>query len=257
MEYIFYGDESGTTGSDPCYSIGLLGVPADKLVSFNAYVQKLKKNRGIVGELKWSKIKNSAGQTNICVDILCMVLKTSCCFHSIVVEKSIYKNWYIDREKAFYQTYTYLLKNMAKQFSHGLNVYIDQKTDKYSRQGEVVGIIANNMLTKIGVASNVRAVEMQDSKEHFGLQVIDILTGSVNSGYMKFLNKDLELSKSKELAFVKMSAVLGWDKLHYDTYPNKHFNIWHFPMDNRARPATKQIKPNFNIDLALKTDFSL
>nr|MBF4353931.1 DUF3800 domain-containing protein [Vibrio anguillarum] len=108
MDFLVFGYESGTTGSDRCYSIGLLCVPKDKISEFNDYVLKLKTKRGIVGELKWSKIKNSSGQANICVDLLSMVLRSSCCFHSIIVDKSIYKNWRTDRERAFYQTYTYL-----------------------------------------------------------------------------------------------------------------------------------------------------
>lgn len=247
MNYLVYGDESGTTGSDLCYSIGLLCVPKSKINEFNDYVLKLKKDRGIVGELKWSKIKNSAGQANICVDLLSMVLKSSCCFHSIVVEKSIYNNWKTNREKAFYQTYTYLLKNTAKLVKSKLVVLIDQKCDKYKKNDEVIGIVANNMLAKLGTEKTIQDVTMNDSKEHLGLQVVDILTGAVNSGYMKFLNPKLTLSLAKEAAFIKMANMLGWDKFVYDTYPNKDFNIWHFPSENRARPATKSIEPNFNI----------
>lgn len=249
MDYLAYGDESGTTGSDRCYSIGLLCIPKSKLSEFDDYVLNLKKNRGIVGELKWSKIKNSAGQANICVDILAMVLKSSCCFHSIVVEKSIYNNWNKDREKAFYQTYTYLLKNTAKQVKSNIEVLIDQKSDKYKKHDEVVGIVANNMLAQLGSKKSVQDVSMHDSKDHLGLQVVDILTGAVNSGYLKFLTPELTLSKAKEAAFKKMSEMLGWDKLVYDTYPNKDFNIWHFPEENRSRPDTKGISHNFSISV--------
>lgn len=247
MDYLAYGDESGTTGSDRCYSIGLLCVPKSKINEFDDYVIKLKVKHGIVGELKWSKIKNSAGQANICVDILSMVLRSSCCFHSIVVEKSTYNNWNLDREKAFYQTYTYLLKNSAKQVKSKLLVLIDQKSDKYHKHDEVIGIVANNMLAKIGGDKSIQEVTMHDSKDHLGLQVVDILTGAVNSGYMKFLTPNLVLSSAKEAAFINMAKMLGWDRLVYDTYPNKDFNIWHFPAENRSRPATKDILPNFSI----------
>jgi hypothetical protein len=246
LDYLVYGDESGTTGSDRCYSIGLLCVPKSKVNEFNDYVLKLKNNRGIVGERKWSKIKNSAGQANICIDLLSMVLRSSCCFHSIVVEKSIYNNWKTNREKAFYQTYTYLLKNTAKQVESKLVVLMDQKCDKYKKHDEVIGIVANNMLAKLGADKTIQEVTMNDSKEHLGLQVVDILTGAVNSGYLKFLNQKLTLSVAKEAAFKKMSNMLGWDKFVYDTYPNKDFNIWHFPSENRSRPATKDIVPKFN-----------
>jgi hypothetical protein len=45
-------------------------VRKDTLHIFNERVQKLKDKYGIVGELKWSKIKNSAGQANICIELL-------------------------------------------------------------------------------------------------------------------------------------------------------------------------------------------
>ncbi|MBF4238109.1 hypothetical protein EAY82_26770, partial [Vibrio anguillarum] len=118
---------------------------------------------GIVGELKWSKIKNSSGQANICVDLLSMVLRSSCCFHSIIVDKSIYKNWRTDRERAFYQTYTYLLKNTAKHVGSELTVLIDQKCDKYKKHDEVIGIVANNMLSQIGANKTIKSVAMHDS----------------------------------------------------------------------------------------------
>ncbi|EGX6953858.1 DUF3800 domain-containing protein [Aeromonas hydrophila] len=253
MDYIVYGDESGTTGSDRCYSIGLLCVPSRKVHLFNEYILHLKSKWGIVGEMKWSKIKNSAGQANICIDLLNMVLRSSCCFHSIVVEKKLYNNWKSDREKAFYQTYTNLVKSVAKQTKSTLVVCIDQKCDKYKKHDEVVGIVANNMLSQIGARKSVSSVKMHDSKVHLGLQVVDILTGAVNSGYMKYLNPELTLSRAKEAAFIKMAQMLGWDQLHYDTFPNPSFNIWHFPKENRARPSTKKIVFNRNIS-AVRTD---
>jgi len=240
MDYHVYGDESGTTGSDKCYSIGLLCVPIEKVPEFNNYVINLKNKWGIVGELKWSKIKNSAGQANICIDLLNMVLKSNCCFHAIIVEKRIYNNWKKNRETAFYKTYTELVKSVAQQTNSNLTVFIDQKCDKYKKNDEVIGIVANNMLSQMGKRKSIGTVEMHDSKAHVGLQVVDILTGAVNSGYMKFLNPNLTLSRAKEAAFIKMANMLGWEKLHYDTYPNKSFNLWHFPPENKARPATKK-----------------
>ena len=111
----------------------------------------------------------------------------------------------------------------------------------------MIGIVANNMLSKMGVNKTISEVKMHDSKLHNGLQVVDILTGAVNSGYIKYLDDNLILSKAKEASFIKMAAMLGWDKLHYDTYPNKDFNIWHFPEENKATPATRTIIPNYKI----------
>ncbi|EBU8673198.1 hypothetical protein DLR41_25350, partial [Salmonella enterica subsp. enterica serovar Panama] len=222
----------------------------------NERVQKLKDKYGIVGELKWSKIKNSAGQANICIELLAMVLKNSCCFHSIVVVKNMYNNWQTDRELAFYQTYTMLVKNVAKQIKSDVEVIIDQKIDKYKKNDEVTGIVANNMLARAGMKKLVKSVTMHDSKHHLGLQVVDILTGAVNSGYLKYLNPRLELSVAKELAFERMAALLGWDVFHYDTFPNKDFNIWHFPQEMRAMPGSKSIRPDYNVPLVKREELS-
>ncbi len=178
-----------------------------------------------------------------------MVLKNSCCFHSIVVVKNIYNNWQTDRELAFYQTYTMLVKNVAKQIKSDVEVIIDQKIDKYKKNDEVTGIVANNMLARAGMKKLVKSVTMHDSKHHLGLQVVDILTGAVNSGYLKYLNPRLELSVAKELAFERMAALLGWDFFHYDTFPNKDFNIWHFPQEMRAMPGSKSIRPDYSVPL--------
>ncbi|WP_165432031.1 DUF3800 domain-containing protein [Atlantibacter hermannii] len=249
MEYVAFGDESGTTGSDRCYGIGLLCVRKNTLGVFNERVQRLKNKYGIVGELKWSKIKNSAGQANICLELLALVLKNSCCFHSIIVVKNIYNNWQMNREMAFYQTYTLLVKNVARQLKNPMEVIIDQKVDKYKKNDEVTGIIANNMLAKVGIGKLVTSVTMQDSKHYLGLQVVDILTGAVNSGYLKFLNPQLQLSVAKELAFERMAEMIGWDALHYDTYPNKDFNIWHFPQEVRGVPGSMSIRTNYGVPL--------
>lgn len=254
MEYIAFGDESGTTGSDRCYGIGLLCIRKDTLDIFNERVLRLKQKYGIVGELKWSKIKNSAGQANICIELLKMVLRNSCCFHSIIVVKNKYRNWQTDKEAAFYQTYTLLVKNTARQLRQPIEVIIDQKIDKYKKNDEVTGIIANNMLARDGVVKLVQSVTMQDSKDHLGLQVVDILTGAVNSGYLKHLNPQLQLSVAKEIAFERMAALLGWDVFQYDTYPNKDFNIWHFPLEMRRVPGTMRIRASYDVPLVMRDE---
>lgn len=102
----------------------------------------------------------------------------------------------------------------------------------------------------------VKSVAMHDSKHHLGLQVVDILTGAVNSGYLKYLNPRLKLSMAKELAFERMAALLGWDLFHYDTFPNKDFNIWHFPQEMRAMPGSKSIRPDYSVPLVKREELS-
>lgn len=40
----------------------------------------------------------------------------------------------------------------------------------------------------------------------------------------------------------RLANLLGWDALHYDTYPHSKFNIWHFPTEYRAQPATRSVE---------------
>jgi len=245
MEYFSFGDESGTSVHDECYSIGLLCIPKFKILKFNSRLDFLKKKHGIVGELKWQKIKNSTGQVNICLDIMRLLMKSSYVLHVIVVTKNKYRNWSRDEVGAFYQTYTFLLKNVASRLDGPLSVIIDQRTDKYKKHDETMGIIANHMLAKSGVSRKIHDVKMQNSKAYLGLQAVDILTGIVNTGYLEYLGSTKSISKSKMEVIKKGARLLGWDKLVYDTYPNKDFNIWHFPIETRGIPDTKNISPVF------------
>lgn len=51
-----------------------------------------------------------------------------------------------------------------------------------------------------------------------------------------------------------MAALLGWDFFHYDTFPNKDFNIWHFPQEMRAMPGSKSIRPDYSVPLVKREE---
>ncbi|ELX8366753.1 hypothetical protein SK447_004795, partial [Enterobacter hormaechei] len=81
-------------------------------------------------------------------------------------------------------------------------------------------------------------------------------TNQRGAGHMKYLNPRLELSVAKELAFERMAALLGWDVFHYDTFPNKDFNIWHFPQEMRAMPGSKSIRPDYSVPLVKREELA-
>lgn len=97
------------------------------------------------------------------------------------------------------------------------------------------------MLAKAGVSRKIHDVKMHNSKAHLGFQAVDILTGIVNTGYLEYLGSTKSIAKAKREVLKKSARLLGWDKIWYDTYPNKDFNIWHFPIETRGKPATKNI----------------
>jgi hypothetical protein len=67
MEVIAFADESGTTSNIPCYTIGVLNIPSYFIDTFNVQMAVLAKKSGVKGELKWEKVRSSAGQINLCL----------------------------------------------------------------------------------------------------------------------------------------------------------------------------------------------
>jgi len=250
-----FADESGTSAGSPCYTIGLLNIPNNFHDEFNNEIESIHKRSGMQGEIKWEKVRKSAGQINLCSNILKFILKSPCSFHSIAVSKKPYRKWSEDSEKAFFTTYDLLLKRCCAGFDAEHKVIIDQLSTSYSKQSEVMQIITNHMLAKLPTSSTVEQLTMENSKFEYGLQAADILTGAVNSGYQLFFNDSTQMQLAKKLAIEKVANTLGWDKLHYDTMPNIDFNIWHFPIETRAVPATMKVIPDFSISEMTREEY--
>ena len=115
-------------------------------------------------------------------------------------------------------------------------------------------IITNHKLAKLPTSSRIEHVTMENSKLHWGLQTVDILTGAVNTGYHLYLNLSAQMQLAKKIAVSRMAAILGWDQLAYDTMPNNMFNIWHFPIETRSIPATKTININLSVSNISRED---
>lgn len=246
-QIVSFADESGTSKGPACYTIGLVTVPNSYLEEFNKKISDAYAQSGIQGEIKWEKVRKSAGQINLCLEILRIVLTTPCTFHAIAVKKSVYRKWHSNEHDAFYTTYNYLLRQSSRYHNSQFQVYIDQRSLEYSKQEELMMIITNNMLSSLPTKSRISQVKMENSKLHWGLQVADILTGAVNTSYMHYLDSTLKFPLAKRIAVVKMARMLGWKRLDFDTYPNQKFNIWHFPKETRGVPKTLDV----NIDLSI------
>ncbi len=256
-DVVSFADESGISKGSPCYTIGILNVPSEYLDEFNFKIEQIYKSSGIQGEIKWEKIRKSSGQINLCLNILKFVLSSPCTFHAIAVSKAPYQKWHRDEEAAFYTTYNQLLNQSSKGLNANFKVYIDQKSTKYPKQDEVIQIITNHMLAKLPTSSKIELVSMQDSKLHWGLQAVDILTGAVNTGYLLYFNPKSDMQMAKKLATFRMASILGWDQLAYDTRPNNMFNIWHFPIETRAIPDTRDIVPNFAVPNVSRAEYEV
>jgi hypothetical protein len=243
--YVF-ADESGTSRESPCYSIGAITIPATSLESFNKKFYDLRQSHGVIDELKWNRIGKGHGAINFVLAWVDLILRSrTLAFDVIVVNKSLYRNWHgssADKERAFYQTYTQLLHNRARQSSEQFEIYIDNRSDSYEHHDEVVEIITNRMLARLHSDARLHHVTKADSKLLPGIQVADVLTGAINAGHRLHLDPKLELRLGKRILLDRFATMLGWNALCFDTMPNSKFNIWHFPIEYRAVPKTAQVK---------------
>ena len=65
MSIFLFADESGTSASEPCYSIGALLVPETLLDEFNREFSRFVDVHGVVGEVRWKKVAKSHGLMNL------------------------------------------------------------------------------------------------------------------------------------------------------------------------------------------------
>lgn len=242
-----FADESGTTDGLPCYTIGVISVATDKLSEFESHYNMLIDKHGVSGEVKWTRVRTSHGLINFALEWLHDIFNSeTATFDAIVVNKSLFRNWgrsETNKENAFYQTYTYLLRHLVARTSSISDIFIDDCSDSYNKRHEMVETIGNHMLNKLASSGRLNSVTKISSKSSPGIQIADILTGAINSSHIRHLDSRHSINNGKTLAISRLAQIIGWDDLCYDTYPHEKFNIWHFPIEYRGKPSSKN--PSF------------
>jgi hypothetical protein len=242
MKRIAFADESGLDGLSPCYGIGVVSFDHECLSNFEEYFKSKLVSHGVVGEAKWKKTRDSHGLINFGLDALDSIIRShSASFDIIVVNTALFRNWnsvLMTREDAFYQTFTFLLNHIANRASLPAEIYIDNRSDRYAKRDKMVANIGNNMLAQLASAGRLDSVQKIESHECVGVQVADVLTGAITAAHARKLNPTIPLHSGKKLAIERLAEMLGWDDLCYDTVPSDKINIWHFPIEYRAFPAT-------------------
>jgi hypothetical protein len=249
MPRIAFADESGTDSHSRCYSIGVICVPLKRRDWLDATVVGLKTAHGVVGEAKWTRVRNSHGAINFVLDCLALVLREpDLTFDVIVVNKKLYRNWRGDasqQEVAFYKTYTYLLRHVVNRLKDQADVYIDSRSDRYGKRDEAMTTIGNRMLAKLAAKGTLGGVTKIASHDAPGVQLADVLTGAFNTAHMLRL-QPLAIHPGKLVALERMAALIGWPHLGHDTYPDPKLNVWHFPIESRGptrRPVVASAVP--------------
>ncbi len=239
-----FADESNTHGNPRCYGIGILSLRERRMPEFQKLMRSLRTKHGVTGEQKWSLIANSHGRINYALDLLeTFVTEVEYRVDIIIVNTALYNLWNAedpDRESAFYRTYTYLVKHVAKQTGDRIRVSIDRRTDRYKKQTEVLEKIANYLL-KTTTTARIESVEMNRSDSNDGIQAIDVLTGMITSAHLARLDDRHSPNHGKALVMSRAAHALGWRDLVCDTMPHEQFNIWHFPTEYRSMPATRKV----------------
>jgi hypothetical protein len=252
MPRIAFADESGTDAHSRCYAIGVICLPAERREWLEQTISELKIVHGVVGEAKWTRVRNSHGLINFVLDCMALVLREEgLTFDVIVVNKRLYRNWQGNaarQEVAFYQTYTYLLRHVVRRLKDAADVLIDGKSDRYAKRDEAMLTIGNRMLAKLAAKGSLGVVTKSASHETPGIQMADVLTGAINTAHMLRL-QTVAVHPGKHLALERLAMQLGWDHLAHDTYPHPKFNVWHFPIEFRGPsrdPAPSQLVPYVN-----------
>lgn len=255
MEYTMFADESGTNDGLSCFSIGCILIPTERLKTFEDEITDLLVKHNIPSnELKWEGIRNSHGRINFLMDVIKLLLSDNpYVFVGMVVLKAPYRKWHSNQEEAFYTCHTELMTYCARELNSTLVAKIDDKSDAYAKQHEVVQIIANYHLKD--VAAQVKSVHKESSKQELVIQIADLITGAITAGHNIFQNPKMDIHLGKRLAIQKVAACFGWDKLHYDTWPNTSFNVWHFPIEFRAKPRTVALQPVFDVTYVTRDNF--
>lgn len=247
--YVVFADESGIGREADCYGIGCLALPEAELADFNKFFSERHTMHGVVGELKWTKIRNSHGMMNLTLDLLKRIIERKYRLGAIVVFKGSYRKWQEGNfEDAFYTTYNLLLTHLVKLKEGEYRVYIDDRSDAYDKQDEVVHVIGNRMLRKKGREGELIEVQKSDSRLRSGIQVVDVLTGAVVSAHNHALTPNMPIHPGKIVVIKRLAELLGLPGLETDTFPDSDINIWHFPQEHRAVFSKKAVvKPNLNV----------
>lgn len=186
MEHVVYCDESRhDTGPEAGYmAIGSLWIPRDQKPLINNALKQLRREVGLLGEMKWSKVSNKKFES-YCRIVDFFFDQQEMDFRVIVVDHSRvdYDNYHDgDRELGFYKFYYQALVKWINPNDKYL-ILLDFKQNRGAdRYGELRRVIENTFLG----ADIISDLTVIDSSESSLAQLTDILTGAVAATWSGF-----------------------------------------------------------------------
>jgi hypothetical protein len=239
-----YCDEAGIHAGSPCYGIGAFVVAEDSCPRIEQALLDIRNRYGLTEELKWSRIGDYRATRRAAFESIRMLLSSGASYHAIIVEKATYRRWKESEEKAFWVSYYQLLRHIARRHQGHCRVLADFRSDSYDKHDEVLERITNHYLRKLGPRTpHEVAVEFVDSRQHLLVQCADVLTGAIVADTARWLAPQTVRPNDGKLTLIRhVARLVGWNRLCYDTYPNAKLNVWHFPEEFRARPASATVR---------------
>lgn len=232
-EYIVFSDESGTHSGPPCFTIGAFVVPVADYDRHTQALEHILLTHGLDDEMKWAKIRDHRKRNAAALAGIDCLLSAGARFSAIVVDKASFTKWQADEEGGFYHAYYELMRFIVREVGGRVLLRMDERSDRYAKQHDVMGIIVNHTMARDRIPSSLVDVEKSDSHDFVLLQFADVLTGAINSDTAR-VRHGYPMNADKVEFARALAQRLGWESLHHDTYPNSVFNIWHFPLGTRG-----------------------
>lgn len=245
MNYRFFTDESGTHSLNaPIFSIGGFVLEEEQVESIEEALDSICRSYLVESELKWTAMgRHRSIQTQeLAEDAARALFAAGARFHAIVVNKRTFRLWQGDREEAFWRAYGLLTQNVTERLQTAVRMSVDDRSDRYPRRHEVLQIVSNHSLRKNSRPGSVASVDRIDSRSSRIVQMADILVGAITADTTEYIDPHLVVAPRKREVSGMLASILGWDRLWYDTMPNEHVNVWHFPPDGfRGLPETSEV----------------
>lgn len=200
MKFEIYCDESGlealTRKEAHLFSaIGGIWMPADFRQDFKDSVNRIKSKHHVKGELKWNKV--SPAYLDLYKDIVnYFFLTKELRFRVVLVESEIVDHYTFnetDAELGFYKFYYQLLHHWILDFNV-YDIFLDLKVNRDKGRFTQLKKVLNNA----NLTSNINIVQALPSDQSVGIQLADLLTGTVAGKFNK------EITSHAKSALIKL-----------------------------------------------------
>lgn len=219
-----------------------------RVPEFEAAIQQIKNNAGIVGEMKWSKYKGGAREAaykavvDLCFDA---ISRRVAALHLIIANFAEFDHRSVldgSPEGSVNRMYYQLCLHRIGQI-YGSKCAIVIHPDAGNDSREIISFreaICAGAYKRYDARPNcIRAIQPLSSEEHHVLQMVDIVVGAVAASRN---GRELAAPKADLAAYVlERSGRRSWA---INTKPTGRFTVWNFRHQERSRLPRHEPRPS-------------